>query len=302
MSRLYDRLLAEKTISDEVISEFKSAIVISGDNVCHYFFTGTDQEMWNIERDFPNIAPPFENFFIETKLPRQIISNKYGIVPIESYFPLNGWGLWFTAFPSNNAEVKWQVVCQLYFDQKYKHTAGPILIWTLNIMADGKIRKIEENKYDFQTLLIPTPKNSKEPFMQKIFNAEMSLRLAFCESMRTLLDVGLLTISFLHCKNVVLNQTNPSEKLQKKSIKKRGFPLVHYHVLDIEPMKQILRTEGNIENVGLKKALHICRGHFKDYTQGNGLFGRIKGLYWWDMFLRGDKSEGMVLKDYNIKL
>jgi hypothetical protein len=49
----------------------------------------------------------------------------------------------------------------------------------------------------------------------------------------------------------------------------------------------------------MKQALHICRGHFKDYRQ-SGLFGRHKGVFWWDMAARGSAEQGIVDKDYRI--
>ena len=76
-------------------------------------------------------------------------------------------------------------------------------------------------------------------------------------------------------------------------------PTVRYHVLEIEPLKRILRTEGKSEETGLKRALHICRGHFKDYRE-HGLFGKFKDIYWWDSQVRGNLSEGIVNKDYSV--
>lgn len=300
MSRLYDRLLAENIICDKYLPEYKSAIVISGDNVSNYYYGGTDQEMWNIYRDFPNIAPPFDNFFVDCRAPQQIISKVEGIVPIDE-FPFAGWGLWFLATPDDSFGAKWKIGCQLYLEPKHHKPIGPILAWVIRIMKDGKPRQTGDNQYDFQIILAPIQQHNK-CIMSYVHSLDIKSQQEWCDNLRSFLDVGLLTISFLHCKNVVMKQANPPEKLQKKNIKKRGFPLVRYHVLDIEPMKQILKSEGNSEETGIKKALHICRGHFKDYTQGNGLFGKIKGLYWWDMFLRGDKHEGLILKDYNIKL
>ncbi len=46
--------------------------------------------------------------------------------------------------------------------------------------------------------------------------------------------------------------------------------------------------------------MHIVRGHFKDYRNGGGLFGKLKGLYWWDMHVAGDISNGQIVKDYSI--
>lgn len=109
-----------------------------------------------------------------------------------------------------------------------------------------------------------------------------------------------IAISFMHCKNVTAVKNCPSEKLQKAREKKNKAPIVTYKTLKIEPVKRILREEGQVESVGYKQALHICRGHFKDYRDGKGLFGKYKGLYWWESQVRGDVKEGEIRKIYEI--
>ena len=67
-------------------------------------------------------------------------------------------------------------------------------------------------------------------------------------------------------------------------------------------MTRILDTEGGIgRGGGLKQALHICRGHFKDYRDGRGLFGKHKGLYWWEQNVRGSIEQGVHIKDYRVR-
>lgn len=65
-------------------------------------------------------------------------------------------------------------------------------------------------------------------------------------------------------------------------------------------MKKVLASEGGAESTGIKRALHIARGHFSDYREGRGLFGKHHGIYWWDPQLRGSVSEGYAPKDYII--
>jgi hypothetical protein len=111
----------------------------------------------------------------------------------------------------------------------------------------------------------------------------------------------LLALSFLHCKNVIVKTDSPSQRQQKRRVKDGRMPMVAFHTLVIKPMQTILQHEGEIGAVGLARALHICRGHFKDFTKGRGLFGRSKGLYWWDPQVRGSLSKGLTLKDYRVK-
>jgi hypothetical protein len=111
---------------------------------------------------------------------------------------------------------------------------------------------------------------------------------------------ALLALVLMNCKNVEISVTSPPVALNKARERRGKPPLIAYHTLDIRPMQVILRNEGQIETNGLKKALHICRGHFKDYRQGKGLFGRTKGLFWVDAHQRGNEDLGRVEKEYRV--
>lgn len=115
------------------------------------------------------------------------------------------------------------------------------------------------------------------------------------------LDSLLLAISFMHCKNVAVSPVDPPTKLSRKYERKHGRPLTRYHVLEIEPMKRVLKTEGRSDEVGLKKALHIARGHFRTYSEEKPLFGKFAGTVWVPQHLRGSKDRGQVKKDYAVK-
>jgi len=52
--------------------------------------------------------------------------------------------------------------------------------------------------------------------------------------------------------------------------------------------------------VSIQKALHICRGHFKDYRK-SGLFGKIAGIFWWDQHARGSADCGIVKSTHVIE-
>ena len=64
-------------------------------------------------------------------------------------------------------------------------------------------------------------------------------------------------------------------------------------------MREVLRKEGRAAETGVRQAIHLCRGHFKDYhyRSGRGLFGRTHGLYWWDMQVRGMRRPGQSRRD-----
>jgi hypothetical protein len=98
---------------------------------------------------------------------------------------------------------------------------------------------------------------------------------------------SLLAISFMHCKNVRIVDEQTPPRLAKKLESKKGYKPAAFKTLVIEPLKQILRREGKSDQVGLQKAMHICRGHFRDYRTGPGLFGKYHQLVWTPQTVRG---------------
>lgn len=111
----------------------------------------------------------------------------------------------------------------------------------------------------------------------------------------------LMALNFIHCKNVEQITNNIDSKLIKVRQKRNKPYFEKYYTLAIDPIRKILNTEGEAESKGLAHALHICRGHFKDYTE-KGLFGKIKGTFWWPATLRGNEEVGKITKDYEIKI
>lgn len=101
----------------------------------------------------------------------------------------------------------------------------------------------------------------------------------------TLFPVFLAT-SFCHCKNVAVTEIPiPDKVLKKRSAKGIWTPKVRREI-HIEPMKKILRHTPGTKQDDLKRQLVIRRGHFKDFKEGRGLFGKHHGLYWWESFVR----------------
>jgi hypothetical protein len=74
-----------------------------------------------------------------------------------------------------------------------------------------------------------------------------------------------------------------------------------YYVLNIDPMKKVLDEQGNAEHSGLKRAMHICRGHFATYREEAPLFGKYAGTFWKPMHIKGNASRGIVDKGYSVK-
>lgn len=119
------------------------------------------------------------------------------------------------------------------------------------------------------------------------------------EAIDGLLIPTFFAISLLNCKNVTTKECTPFKGEEKRWNKHHKKPLCRFHTLNISSMTNVLKTEGNIKENGPMKALHLCRGHFKTYNE-KGLFGKHKGMFYFSPTIRGNKKEGIVLKDYNV--
>jgi len=109
--------------------------------------------------------------------------------------------------------------------------------------------------------------------------------------------VIITSLNFLHCKNVVVETIRFSEKLRKRQRARGTVFFGEYEVLRIEPMVKILNAAA-AESGDIRKAFHICRGHFKTFTEDRPLFGKHTGTYWWANQVRGDRRKGIIEKDY----
>lgn len=391
-----------------MLEQVRNSVVIIGDNVSNYYYEGNEQETWVLEKDFPNVAPPFELFFLDFKAPSSVNSAVTGHHPWPKEMPI-AWGLLcqgqeqgkppvdlsqesqrrslqagyqqrlrelqqqctlfgYDEHSAPNHEIprrftlkqqdaigflkrvqlgyqliqkgdweaverliyrntgyypgaKWVLSASLFTEYNYSHqkkgrvAITPTWRWKIGVNAQGMAIGSED---------VHNGPLAQEYFLQ---NTEPGANLEeiverLAGAYYPFLCTGLLTLSFLHCKNVALKtveepgsleQPPPaSRKAQKQKRQKQTAirdqqqpvqppPTVTYHILDVEPMKKVLRTEGQAEQQGLKRAMHICRGHFAHYEEGKGLFGKYHGTYWRAQHVRGEASQGTHIKDYRIK-
>lgn len=385
-SLFYDQLLQEPQITKGLREELKRCVVVEASNVSDYYYCGTNQEIWNLAEDFPNIAPPFKDFFLEFHAPAQIISKEHGTQAWDADSPLM-WGLYCQAVDMYevfqtvgsmesreelhyieeqvrtfisvqiagihnqvqcNAEIlsdhepkstyqhkilpkitalmkaavwedlekivqlvtsntRWHLKLMLFWKVKqgtHQRNVGPLWFWRIPINPEG----LPVQDARGSVLHLEGPLGPIKEGLQKIQQADNSNFTTTLERLKDvlmpMLHTALLSISFMHCKNVQTSEiTPPPPPLPtKRQIRWGQQPrqLATYHVLNIEPMKQILKTEGQSEKIGLQRALHICRGHFAHYTD-KGLFGKYYGTFWKPQHIRGSQHAGIVDKDYRIQ-
>lgn len=323
MIRLYDRLMASDLEAESIpwpgkegfwsgtrdaaFELLPQATVIDVENVVEYFHRFTPEQGWGFE-DFPNLAPPLENFFLESRTPPHLLQERgsgvYGL-PYRWGIQFFGGDLW--AQPElrklrrgdatqeaaiDRPETRWDLEGFVFVEWEKGKITGPVYWFQLGILPNGSPWKQPNAKtpqFYLSALSFPRVLVPQVPAVLRIPDLVI----------HDLIAPFLLGISLMHCRNVKQREFEPSRALSKKHRKRTGRDLVRYHVLEIEPMKQVLQSEGSADSAGLKRALHLCRGHFRTYEE-KPLFGKIRGTFWIPQHLRGDKAEGMVLKDYEL--
>jgi hypothetical protein len=270
-------MLADKILGDDRYFKLhpllRKAIRINCDNVAEYYFEVSNKEIWK-PNDFINVAPPWENMWFEYRLKHTITQIFLGLTKSLSI------GVYVDILTDG---LNYEYICRFINDVSDKGLVQVPFILHFSVDKNGSILTYKDTNKTWGLEAYKTAPNQD-----------------MLDSAVWMIKVPLLSLCFCHCKNITLLENKPPNKLNIKRIKKNKKPLLKYWTLDIGPIKEFLKNDGQIAKTGLKKALHICRGHFVTYTQEAPLFGRVVGTFWKPMHLRGNKKEGVVIKDYKI--
>lgn len=310
MSRLFDDIPQLKTMKVPVT-------VVEISNVSAYYGTTAKPE-WDYLNDFPNAAPPFAHAFYEMREPPFVNIGGQMVKTVNG--PDFRMGLLARAIDVDDPDLEFKLELMRYvyrdepeivthqlagskwihFIQATCRTSAGILhpaFWSVyGVNAEGKIH---QSPNGFRCLFF-------EDFLRVIRNghdfsvdglSDSDVSGAFASG---IIHPYLLAVSFMHCKNVKRVENVPPPKVQARRSKEGKLPLTKYYTLEIEAMKRTLQTEGGISTNGLKRALHICRGHFATYDE-KPLFGKVKGTFWVPQHVKGSKAVGEIVKDYSVK-
>lgn len=264
----------------------KQAAVVDVTDVARWLSEVNDSQTFSIH-DFPNLAPPWPVAWFEYALPtrfnmggeweHQPENRRYRIAAIAHWDDDpegDGWLLLLSVFLSDRDDPKATL--------GFQGNVG------FRVLPDGSTVPLVNDDPDYWYLTAP------QATIKAIGGETLS------RNVRNFAYPILMAVSLLHCRNVKVMDNEVPPKVAAKR-RKAGKPVgVTYKTLVIDGMKEVLRREGGVEKNGLKKALHICRGHFATYTEDKPLFGRITGTFWKPMHTRGNKERGEVKKDYTV--
>ena len=118
-------------------------------------------------------------------------------------------------------------------------------------------------------------------------------------------SAALDTLLLLTCKNISLSPRDNDPKQVRKAVKRHGGKPedYRYHVLVVRPPGAKAGDTSQEQEIGVMPR-HVCRGHFSEYGPefGKGLlFGKYAGRFYIPPHLKGDKKNGTVEKDYEIR-
>lgn len=247
------------------------AEIIVADDCANYCFPKGETKEFQLS-DFFNVAPPFPVFWIEFSLWGTSLDDA-----------LKQLGILFEAGPKPGGEPGFVVnAYSSFIATDYAHFDSHSI---LEISHEGRIEKAECGW-------------PEEPESVNLTYRDIDLGAGLHEAGIT---AALVAIQFMHCKNVSLAPRDPAPKLSKAFQKRHKRPLLRHYTLEIDPMKEVLEREGGRGHNGLRKSLHMCRGHFVHYTADAPLFGRVTGTFWKNAHVRGSAKEGVVSKDYRVK-
>lgn len=287
IDRYIEEIAAELGKSPEFLK--KAVICLEISNVARWFYEESSDEFESFDC-FPNLAPSWPLTWAEYRVPDKI--NSHGkISPNRQREAYKHIGIYRDAALDKKTNSFYSL--SFVFVENRSNILIPISRTVMQIDGNGKLVHIAatSNK-EARSVLFSTN------FYRDIYAANKDL-VTLGEVMS---KPFFFATSLLHCKNIkVLDPDCHHDKINRKRRKQGKLPLFRFKTLEISPMREVLRVQGQSNEVGLKRSLHICRAHFATYTKEAPLFGKIAGTFFKPMHVKGSLKQGVVVKDYTIR-
>jgi hypothetical protein len=335
--RLFNRVRADKNYRTEldrlakvegVLDDHRRSImrmlhigdtqVIVADNIERYYIEhkiGLEVHDLGDPKFFPCVTPPFPRMFIEFNVSKPEESETTWIDSKQKQTEVSMLGVFFDTTQDAEDIKKF---CEVYLsagdsdltDEENEIERQKLLNCTwlvrVNFIVQEKGKGLRDVDCERFLALDETGKcvglytNYSSQVLMRTRMLGVSLH-EYIGTISALLHVPLLTIAFMHCKNIEMIDAPMGEYEPPKWCRRMKVGEVQYKTLRIEPVRKILEGEGNIGHNGIKKALHICRGHFAEYTKEKPLFGRVVGRVFRPAHVRGTLEQGRVEKNYEVE-
>lgn len=120
------------------------------------------------------------------------------------------------------------------------------------------------------------------------------------ETTPSILGCALFTLGLLSAKNVQRVEGLPPRHIRRHPGNFVATVGHSHYTLDIPGAREFNRAVAGAGEAQ-RKRMHIVRGHFADYTEGGGLFGKLHGRYYIAPHVRGSAAIGTITKDYRVR-
>jgi hypothetical protein len=300
LKSLCEELLHTSTLKAEVLNDLQGATCFYADNVQSYMAENELNFYTELPKS-PTVVPPFEKIWIEYSFTTNGIKQTVGFLLSRTKTKEMAINDMPAQFIGNGSQ--WIVLARgfkRFYNNSSEHPNGypiPTRISGGDAPVDFYFCLNEMGAIigGFAGIVVSFDSDYYKEMLQ--INSSSGNNNASSYEL-TLLSVVIFSLALMNCKNVYIDdETAPTPK------KYRGQHLKHsvkYHVLKIKPMISYRKTSG-LTGTGPAPSMHIRRGHFKDYRQGGGLFGKFRGVYWWENTVIARNSATKLVKAYDME-
>lgn len=272
--------------------------------VAKWWSEGTPQMEWDWREDFGSILPPWDYAWFEYSRPRRYNDN--GTVrEYSDWRPSQRTGATVVSHDVDRLKDEWSTSEWKWVMDIEEDVARALLHDDVKYFVTYNVYESDRNgcfwlgeRYDFLDEHGNAVSDESRRSVSVVPDQRGKHRRVKAVGQNTI--PILFAISLCHCNNITIWDDQVPEPVQKKRRKSGKNPGKTFKCLDIEPMKKQSRRESEEGESDVERALHICRGHFKTYTEENPLFGKHTGTYWWPMHARGTQEAGEVEKSYRV--
>jgi hypothetical protein len=280
---LYERMA---TIEPEATTLLAGATVIRADNVAGYY-ADYQGDFFDDLQGFPHVVPPFAKTWIEYRLPAMLVgrhSAEIGLLATTADFrKQQPDSAQVAAHLERFPGTRWLTTYHAAYLVAGKPVGHPLTHgWIVGVQEGGNVSVADGKPFVFYSTTDPDERANVLDRPELIPNP--------------VLHIALLALSFMHCKNVLLEAVDPKPRQPGKRNRHPG-PGITYHTIKIRPTTRY--EHGGERGQALPPSLHIRRGHFKTYTDAAPLLGKHVGTYWWEAAAVG-KSDRRVDKTYDV--
>lgn len=289
---------------------------------CHIL---SDTRNWELGTDIPNIAPPFESFWMEYEMPEF----SFAFTPDGEKTAADNQlrkeheriGIYFHVDeeyerPDDIGEfdpwVRWRV--SAYTIQSPEGFRGWLVQHPDPLMPIVEMLDAPMYFGVRHTFYIDNSGNCNPELMESAvieypteLNEIHTKDYITSASLWNLLP-AFMALSFLHARDTRVIDTADEQEAQARAKKKgkrirhpKPRPRYHYKRLLIKSIQTAYENRHQFSRTNRPPRLHQVRGQFRTYTQEAPLFGHFVGTVWVEPHLRGRADKGVIEKEYEVQ-